>query len=222
MVFNYLSMEILAVSTFRVFHRFITLTMEAVSSSENSATITDQHGVTSQILQPSSATLWKLQILYFLFCCSAHIHVSCKVRTIAVIFLFCYSTSIAQNATGLKHFIASKMSSATYCCAGMCSNYLFNSCSPPQLFPSPTNTATTNDPAPPTDCYSLSLDTKRFSPTHVLLSSWKPFTIRPILMQIFPSTSGSYQLQRILPQEFYKPVHILSLPCEPLSHPIIS
>lgn len=97
-----------AASTFRVFHRFITLTMEAVSSSENSTTITNQHGVTSQRLQPSSATLWKLQIVYFLLCCSAHIHVPCEVRIIAVIFLFCYSTSIAKNATGLKHFTASK------------------------------------------------------------------------------------------------------------------
>jgi hypothetical protein len=51
-------MEMLAASTFSVFHRFITpLTIEAVISSENSATITNQHGVTSQRLQPSSATL---------------------------------------------------------------------------------------------------------------------------------------------------------------------
>jgi hypothetical protein len=130
----------------------------------------------------------------FLFCCSAHIHVSCKVRIIAVIFLFCHSTSIAQNATGLKHFIWSKMSSATYCCAGVCINYLFNSCSPPQLFPSPTNIATADDTALLTDCYSLSLDNRPFSSTHVLFSSWKPVTIRPILMQIFPSTSGSFQV----------------------------
>ena len=135
----------LAASTFSVFHCFITLTMEAVSSSENSVTITNQHGVTSQRLQPSSATLCKLQIVYFLFCRSAHIHVSCKVRFIAVIFQFCYSKSIAQNATGLKHFIASKMSSATYCCAGVYINCLFNSCSRPQLFPSPTNTAGARD-----------------------------------------------------------------------------
>jgi len=145
--------------------------METVSSSENSATITNQHGVTSQRLQPSSVTLWKLQIVYFLFCCSAHIHVSCKVRIIAVTFLFCYSTPIAQNATGLKHFTASEMSSATYCCAGVCINYLFNSCSQPQLFPSPTNTATADEPTPLTDCYSLSLATRQFSPTHVFLSS---------------------------------------------------
>jgi hypothetical protein len=50
-------MEMLAASTFSVFHRFITLMMEAVSSSENSATIANQHGFTSQRLQPSSATL---------------------------------------------------------------------------------------------------------------------------------------------------------------------
>jgi hypothetical protein len=109
------SMEVLAASIFSEYSTaFITLTMEAESSSENSATITNQHCVTSQRHQPSSATLWKLQIVYFLFRCSAHNHVYCKVRIIVGIFLLCYSTYIAQNATGLKHFIACKMSSATY------------------------------------------------------------------------------------------------------------